>query len=247
MNTKFLTFFLILAIIIISIMGYFLYDTYKKKNVAENQINTLSNEIQHLYNSNTSSNDTNSNNTIVSSPKTSNQASNVNLDNLEKLLDKYLTLYALSIDGTPLLCSYDSTEIYGLALYNTYEEMEKDLTETKEFVEIDGFKNILYKTSINFSTYKNAMLKYISEELFEKQFTTYHKNINGLLYVTHNPGDGKSYDIKNMEQISSTDNSYTYKVSYHYYVGESKPIVGTLTVTFEKNSNNDYIIAKCNF
>lgn len=177
-----------------------------------------------------------------------NQFKNTNLINdsqedLEKILCKYLKLYTLMEDGTPLLYSSDSTESYGLQLYNSYEEMEKDLVESNETININNQQLELYKTSIKYSEYKNEMLKYISEDLFEKQFTTYHKDIEGILYTISSPGEGKNYIIEDFNQIGRR----TYEVKYKYYAGEAEPIQGTLKVKFLKDDKGNFVVGNCEF
>ena len=84
------------------------------------------------------------------------------------------------------------------------------------------------------------MLKYVSEELFEQQFTMYQKNVDGRLVIYANGRDGSNYEIINMNEISED----TYEVEYKFYMGENEGIPGKMTVIFEKKNDN-YIIKKC--
>ena len=164
-------------------------------------------------------------------------------ENFQIKLEKYLHLYALREAGYPLLYCKDDTETYGLQLYDSYEEMEKDIIESNENIEIDNQKELLYKTSIPFSEYQKEMLKYVSNALFEDQFTTYQKDINGMLYVVNNAGESDTYEIKTFNQIGRNQ----YEATYSYYKGEAKPINGQLVVSFERNNSGDYVVSKCEF
>lgn len=228
-----LIFFLILLIIIIIIMGLYMYKLYNAKRLETEKTVALQSEI------NTLNNLQDDNNTINdSSPKIS-----ISEGEFKYLLNKYLNFKALNSHGTPLLCSYDSTESYGLQLYTDRDEMYEDITESDESINIDGYVLILSKTSIPFEKYKNALLEYISENQFNNEFTKYCKNINGLLYIINNPGDGVNYKIKNITK-SSEDNTL-YEVNCIYYEGENPGVNINFLVKIDFNNNGKWIIDSC--
>ncbi len=163
---------------------------------------------------------------------------------LKRALERYLTLYSLTDDGAPLLCSYDSTTTYGLQLYDTYEEMESNLEPSGKAIMVNGEQMRLYKTSIKFETYEKELLKYVSQELFEKQFTKFYKDIDGMLCVILNSGDGENYKITTMEP---TNEENTFKVTCDHSVGENNINEEVLMVKFEQNNLGDYIVSDCTF
>lgn len=225
-------------VVIIAMTFYY----YVEKKITNKQIQELEEKIVNMEN------------TINNLQKKSNNISStidgkeeVNERQLREILEKYLSFCALNSDGTPLLCCYDSNQTYGLQLYDTYDEMYAEITESDETITIEGINMPLVKTSISFRRYKDALLKYVSEELFERQFTKYCKNINGTLYITHNPGEGKGYMIERMELISNENNAISYQVKCEYYEGE-EPGAGedkNIVVNFKKDHNNNYKIESC--
>lgn len=160
---------------------------------------------------------------------TSMSEKNIEKAKKEKVLGKYLSIYVLrDCIQTP------AYEILNLP------NMNENPTITKETILINGEEYDLYKTKTKFEDYKKAMLNYVTEEIFEQSFTTYQKDINGILHMVLNAGDGKNYEIVDMTEIS--DN--TYEVKCNYYQGENPAITEKFIVEFEK-SGDSYIIKKC--
>ena len=130
-------------------------------------------------------------NTIPTSANTENEkneslnANQVdNKEDLQKVLEQYLYLYALKNSGATILTKDNGRFPDALDFYKTYDELEKDLKESKEkIISDDGDEWELYKTSIKYLDYKAELLNYMSENLFEENFTKYQKDINGILYV----------------------------------------------------------------
>lgn len=225
--------------------------------LSELKNNTDFKNVTELYKTNESSTEIISNNlylmskesntsNIIDPKSVSNNNNEINEGELRTLLEKYLAFSNLNADGTPLLCSYDSDNTYGLQLYKSFDEMYADISDSNETVIVNGEELPLVKTSIKFSTYKNALLEYISEELFEKQFMKYCKNVDGILHIVNAGSDGKIYIIQQMEQISNNDDIVSYKVNCKYYEGESSEISKTLLVNFKKGKEK-YIIYSCEF
>lgn len=161
----------------------------------------------------------------------------------KQVLEKYLNLYNLSELGTPLLCCYDSLETYGLQLYDNYEEMEKDLQPSNEMADINGTEALeLSKTSIEFIKYKEAMLEYVSEELFEKEFTIYHKNIDGILYVANLASEGSYFKVKKMDLSAYENGVYNFNVIYEFAQGENPVEDCRIEASFTKNSDGKMIV-----
>ena len=146
----------------------------------------------------------------------------------EKSLGKYLSAYALR--------DCIESQLYTLDLVVD----KTQISPTKEKIMIEGQIYELYKTNIKYEEFKKALLNYISEELFEQQFTMYQKDIDGILYIVYNAGDRKNYDIEEITKIS--DNIY--EVEYKYYVGESEEVPGKFIVELE-NNNGSWIVKNC--
>ena len=216
---------LIFMIVIIAILGYFIIKNNDNNN--SNNVNTTTAEV----------NIENVNNEI------SNISNEDSEKELQKVLEQYLYLYGLKDSGATILTRDNGRFPYALDFYKTYDELQNDLKESEEKIKMDYGDEKLYETSIKFSDYKSAMLNYMSEDLFEENFTICQKDIDGKLYVISSGGDGKSYDIINMTK--DTDNSYN--VEFKYQEGESSPTNAVLNVTFDKNDNGNYIVESCVF
>ena len=153
----------------------------------------------------------------------------------EKALGKYLDLYA----NIPSI----SYKLYSeLKLYeDNLVYVDGDLNETEEKTEVNGEELPLYSTSINYEDYKTALLKYMSEELFEQEFTTYQKEVEGKLYITNQETAGNRYEIVSMNE-TGTD---TYEVEYEEYSVDSGSNTGNLTVELEQDSDGGYKVKSC--
>lgn len=144
----------------------------------------------------------------------------------ERILGEYLSIYALrDCIQTP------AYEILNLP------NIDENPTMINETVLIEGQEYDLYKTKTKFEDYKKAMLNYVTEEIFEQSFTVYQKDIDGILHMVLNAGDGKNYEIIDMAEISGN----TYEVKCNYYQGESPAVPVKFIVTFEKNDDS-YVI-----
>lgn len=214
-------FIIILIIIIILLIGAIFYLKNEQKIKETNKENKA--EINETKN--------------VIQEKEQTTSKKIELDKKKKVLEDYLSIYAL----------HDSIQIQlyeKLNLrdgFNNYEEYyEKEFVAYESVTKINGEIYNYYKTNIKYEDFKEAMLNYISEELFEQDFTLYQKENNGMLEIYANGRDGSNYAITNMTEISNE----TYEVEYKFYMGENEGIPGKITVVFEKN-NNDYIVKKC--
>ena len=203
-----------------------------KKNINNT---TASFSTENLNNKNVSANTDNVNN------KSSNIDEVDNVEDLQSALEKYLYLYCLR-GGTSILTRDEGRFEYALDFYRTSDEATKDLKESDEKVIYeDGIEEELYKTSIKYSDYKEELLNYMSENLFEENFTRGYENIDGILYVANDGGCGNGYDI--IKMTKNSDNSYD--VECKYYEGENPYVISNLNVTFGKNNNGAIIVESC--
>lgn len=166
------------------------------------------------------------------------------LDTYEYLLGKFFATYGLTDDGLSII--YTRNEEYipiSLELYIDENEKNQKYQESNETVNIDGKIYKLYKTNIDFETYKNSLLQMMSEEVFENYFTTYAKEINGELYIVNDSTDNENEEfiINSIEIIE--DN--TYKVKYTHTNGEVKEDK-EVTATFTLNEEGSVIVDEIN-
>lgn len=155
----------------------------------------------------------------------------------KKVLEDYLFIYSLrDCIQIPL---YEKLNLRdGYNNYEQYYEKEFILYEAVKMIDSEIYNH--YGTNIKYEDFKKAMLNYISEEIFEQEFTKYQENNNGILDIYANGRDGSNYEIIKMTQISQN----TYDVEYKFYMGENEGISGKMKVLFEKK-NDDYIVKEC--
>ena len=192
------TFFLIIAIMVIIVMGYFMYQFYNEKVIAtkesaelKTQVNNLQGKIDNIedtINSNTS--------TENSNIPVSNETSSFTNEQVKKALTDYLELR-----------SYAGCD----ALLENLKEKGKLNYDSSKDTSLDDGTVI---TSVKFSDYKNAMLNYVSESEFEKNWiSTIHFNENSNGYLTKVQGGGglRVYTINNI--IKTSDSTYSAKTT----------------------------------
>ena len=201
------TFFLILAIIAIIVMGVFIYKLnndktaeIQKSNELQAQVNTLNgtvsdlqekiNKVSETVNSSSPVPETNTNNTSnnTTSPFTDEQ--------VKSALANYLELQAHA--GCDAL------------LENLTEKGKLNYDSSKDNI----LNNGTVITTIKFSDYKSAMLNYVSESEFDKNWTNkqyFSANSNGYLTKVQGGGGLRVYTIKNISKTNDT--TYSAKVS----------------------------------
>ena len=95
-----------------------------------------------------------------------------------------------------------------LIIYLSPEDCEERFKESNETINVGGKDFKLYETGIDYAEYKNELLKYMSEEMFNKYFKPYTKEINSKLYITN-----EMEEETNIESFESIDDE-KYLVSY---------------------------------
>lgn len=187
------TFFLILAIIVILFMVYYIYTEKKdsdkeistlKENTEEmkNTINSLqekSNSTSNTINSNIN----NENNDYQQNTTTSNiENKGVTFSNneIKTTLQNYLDLIGAK-EGSPI----NMLVKLGLCNYGDYN----NVTPTDD--------NYI-KTNIKYSTFKEKMLQYVTEECFYNNFNTFYKDQNGILYYFDGGATGMQFEVKDI-------------------------------------------------
>ena len=186
------TFLLILAIIVIIIMGYFIYKLNNDKELANNKVIQLNNQVSGLENtvnnlqgtisdiSNTiikanDSVETNLNSNTQTNTSVSKTFSN---DEIKNAIQNYLDLSG-ALAGSP------EGLLVKLGLTNFGANTEKS-------------DNNYIKTNIKYSEYKTKMLNHMTEQWFENNFTQLFKNVNGYLYYFDGGATGMTFEVKSI-------------------------------------------------
>lgn len=114
-------------------------------------------------------------------------------------------------------------------------EYEKNYSKTS-----DGW---LVSNNIKYSDFKNKMLGYMTEELYQKEFNLY-KDINGFLAVNEQIGKpGNEAKVESIELVDTENNIYTYLVettNYHYNQQGTK---AKEKFELKKNENGKYVVS----
>lgn len=224
-NISLSTFLLIIAIIVIIIMGILMCKFYKDKTKEieknanlQNEVNRLNGTVSELQGKIDSVSE------ILTNGNTStNQSNNESFsdEQVKETLSNYLELEASAN------CDYVLDYLTNKGELN-YDSSKNKMTNG------DG----PFITNVKFEDYKTAMLNYVTESEFEKNWTTklyYEKDSNG--YLTKVEGGG-SYPVYTIKSITKTgDMNYTAKTSYIGDESEPTPSYDK-TFNFIVKSNN---------
>ncbi len=220
------TFFLILAIIVIVVMGFFMFKINNDKNIEVQKskelsvkVNELNQELSTLQGKIDSISATiNTNTTNVNSSTTVNNEKKFTDNEVKTTLLNYLELYGDSkcsnllgaLTSKGLLPSYDSTGTF-------------DYTWTK--------------TTLKYSDYKKAMLNFISEKEYEKYWKTGIETIKETEdgYLAYNQGGGDRPNFEVTSVSNKNENNYTGSYAYYYDDSNNKE---TKTCNFTITSYN---------
>ena len=191
------TFFLLLALIAIVVMSIFMYKFYDDKKNAdeksanlENQLSSLNETVKDLNNKISNTNNTNevsnSNNTTTNTETSFTDAE------IKTALSEFLEIYAHA-NCDSLLSYLEDQRLLGSTPY--------DYTVSD---------NGIVTTNVKFSDYKKAMLNYVSEDFFNKNWTSsqnFSENNDGYLVKGQGGGSLREYTVNNISKI--TDSTYS--------------------------------------
>ena len=224
------TLLLVVAIIVICIMGYFIYNLSTEKQIAISKTEELNSEISTLENTVDTLQTTIDNvaNT-VNSTKTESSNLNYSKTDCQTKLEKYLNLRGVS-DGSPV------------GLLVELDLMTYDSFDTSKTVKISG--NTYVKTTVKYEDFKSEMLKYLTENYFEKEFLGY-KDSDGYVAIINGGGTGISYLISDITETSITTNSVVFSATGIRTEVDSKTDF-TASVSF-KNVNGNYVISNIDY
>lgn len=229
------TFFLILAVIVIIVMGIFMYKTYNEKNVATEKVSDLNGQVSNLKNtvdqlqgkinsiSDTINNDNIKENSISTNNVTENNFTSDNILFTEKQVkdafQKYLDLIAAR-EASP------SSVLKELKLIN--EEATKAAKK-------EGY----LKTDVKFSKFKETILQYITLNCLQKDFFTFIEE-DGYLCYFNGGATGIGYEVTKITKV----NDKKYKADAIWSQEEARE-----NVNFEfgiENNNGKCVIDYCN-
>lgn len=172
----------------------------------------------------------------------------IELSIMNVLEKKYLPMKLNNSNSAYMLVNDEKTHQYGLGLYNSMEECNENLNETKKTLNIDGKEYKLYKTNIKYKDYKSEMLKYVSEEIFNNEFEAYVKNIFGTLYVIKNDNNISSYYlIRTINVEKNEDNLYEFWAHITLYNMKTNDEETTyIEGKVQRDKLGNYVILECN-
>lgn len=228
------TFFLIIAIIVIIVMGIYIYKISVDKMKEEEKVEILNSEVTELEGTvnslqekiNSIANTVNSNTDAeIENSQTSNEEVKFSNDEIKKSLQNYLDLIGIR-EGSPLgmlvkleLCNYDD--------YNTANKTSDNYV----------------KTNIKYADYKAKMLEYVTEDWFNTKFKNSYKEQEGLLYYFDGGASGMQFEVKDITVKGDySDLAYIAEV-YNINFDDSKELEN---IEFHiANTNGKCVISYC--
>ena len=111
----------------------------------------------------------------------------------------------------------------------------EDINYVDTATDSDGF----VKSNIKYSEYKEAMLNYVSESLFNERFTALYKEKAGYLYYHNGGGTGRKIKVESIGKYS--DGLYNATV---YNIGVDGDKSDTYNIKFNVETYNEkYVIS----
>ncbi len=231
-----LTIFLIVAIIAIAVMSFYIYELNNNVEIANSKVESLNNKISELKDEvdisqkNIDTDNSNDNLNEQTSTQENKKQEDYSIEEITQVLENYLNLEG-AFSGGPL----DLLSELGYKSIDTTNRAEDNYI----------------KTNIKYNEFKDKMLNYMSEDLFNR-FNTYvdikncYKNVNGYLYFIDSGATGHEHKVKNVEFKSN--NNYVGKVYYIDVTGESSDEVYNFNFTISSNNGKCIIntIDLCN-
>lgn len=151
----------------------------------------------------------------------------IDSEEAKKIIQGYLNIFGAK-HGSP--ASALMTDEIGLI--SSYSEIEG---------KVDN--NNYMSSKIEYSDFKNKMLEYMTEELFEEISDSDYKNVNGMLYIADIGASGISFKIEEIELISEEDDKCKYRIKgLEFEPGQETDFIGE--VELQKNKENKYVVSK---
>lgn len=127
-----------------------------------------------------------SNKIAIPSTKTESNNKEFNEDDAIKLLNSYLDEKAIAMSSPQALL-----EKYGFATNKEFASYEKNADET------------FIKTDILYENIRTTMQKYITKDLFTKEFKAIYKQSNGVTHVANLNNPKQTYNITRYEMLET--------------------------------------------
>lgn len=223
------TFFLIIAIIAICIMGAIIYNMNKEQERDVNNIGTLVNrvhelEIKERENSTEITTNSTKANVVDNNANTNEVKTSVFTD--EQVKNSIQNYFDLESSGAVA------------GLLDTLKENGKLTFDSSKWTMTGDYSN--WSTDVKISDYKAAMLNYVSEKEYEKNWNPTKNddeiglevNSNGYIIPPQGGGEAPKYTVQNIAKAN--DLTYTATIKSEH------PFNGTETLTYNITvQNND--------
>ena len=160
----------------------------------------------------------------IPSTKTESNNKEFNEDDAIKLLNSYLEEKAIAMSSPQALL-----EKYGFATNKEFASYEKNADET------------FIKTDILYENIRTTMQKYITKDLFTKEFKAIYKQSNGVTHVANLNNPKQTYNITRYEMLKTKTKKVVqvwYTTTQEGKTSEEK----TMKVEFAQ-SNGNWIIS----
>ena len=225
------TFFLIIAIIIIIVMGAYIYKLNNDKTAAIQNSNELQSEVNSL--NETISNLQEKIDKIAETINSEDSTSSINKSAIESSIQKYFDIRQI-LDSDTLNVLVE----LGLKTENQSADDYKGFSSNKPYA-----NSYFLITDVSYSDFEKAMSKYMTIDLFNNQYPDYVINKNGTLCIYSEGGTSGNSKIKDC-QISKTDsNTYICNVTITRHADDDgSNIDEEHTITIIKQDGN-YIVS----
>ncbi len=115
------------------------------------------------------------------------------------------------------------------------------LNQNHTFNPEDYIDRFFAKTDIKYEDFKNKMLNYMTEELFEDYYNNQgFKEVDGLLCFSDIGGEEKEYEVTELKLSYNTENTMVYEISFKE-TGNENIEKAQITVV---EKDNDYVVDK---
>ena len=239
------TFFLIIAVIGIIIMAFFMYNLYNQKSDAETKVANLESKVDSLEKAVQNLPEKETSNTVQDSSEKETSNTNDSKEDVnqypteteaKKLLLKFLKLNYETQSNTLNL-----TSELGLTKSTSSDDYEGKKLDIDREDGLDYYIN----TEVTYSKFKKEILKYMTEDVYEENFSDYVQNVDGTLYIVSAGGSDGYYEIKSLKYVSSNGKVHKYKASVVAYAldhadvteEELKPMNVSFSITEQDGRN----------
>lgn len=192
----------IILVVVVVFMGIHIANQNKQIEESKVLVANTAKEETTKNNTNTKANISNSNSTVTNEQKMPDISNEKILEMAKATIEKYEKLEIYQSSSTDLGAMPYILDELGL---ETRDNVDKLL------VNFTGDRNTYIKSNTKYIDFKSEMLKYVTEELFNKEYSNY-KNIDDYVGIQDVGVGIPTNDISSLELISKNGNEYTFKV-----------------------------------